>query len=301
MKLATTTGDFQAYTHNQNDAIIKINEAGFKYIDYSFIMDYKNGSGIFGKDPKGHIDDIKRLADELEVSFVQAHSPMGEPIIKDNNHQNFIDATNKCIVACSKLGIKNLVVHSGYEKGISIEENFVRNKEFYYELFPTAEKYGVNILTENFNKMWDPQTYWIDNAKDMREFIDFVNHPLFHCCWDTGHANLQEMPQHEELKILGKDVYALHVQDNPGRGDYHMAPYFGSSNFDSIMNGLLDIGYSGYFTFEADAMLCPVYRKRAYDKDSRLLLLPMEIKEKTEHLLYDIGKHILTTYNCFED
>ena len=35
MKLATTTGDFQAYTHNQNDAILEINKAGFKYIDYS--------------------------------------------------------------------------------------------------------------------------------------------------------------------------------------------------------------------------------------------------------------------------
>ena len=301
MKLATTTGDFQAYTHNQNEAISEINKAGFKYIDYSFIMDYKNGSGIFGKDPKGHIDDIKRLADELEVSFVQAHSPMGEPIIKDNNYHNFIDATNKCIEACNALGIKNLVVHSGYEKGITIEENFKRNKEFYYELFPTAEKYGVNILTENFNKMWNPQIYWIDNAKDMRDFLDFVDHPLFHCCWDTGHANLQEIPQHEELKILGKDVYALHVQDNYGKGDFHMAPFFGSSNMDSIMNGLLDIGYDGYFTFEADAMLCPIYRKRTYDKDSRLQLAPIEIKRKSESLLYDIGKHILTAYNCFED
>ena len=301
MKLATTTGDFQAYTFDQKDAVRKIHEAGFRYIDYSFGMDYRNASGIFGKNPQAHLDEMKRLAQELGISYVQAHAPMGDPIAKNPSHRDFVDATNRCIAACGALGIQNLVVHSGYEKGISVEENFARNKEFYEELFPTAEKYGVNILTENFNKMWDPQTYWIDNAEDMRAFLDYVNHPLFQCCWDTGHANLQEMPQHEEIKRIGKDVYALHVQDNPGNGDYHMAPFFGSSNLDSILNGLLEIGYHGYFTFEADAMLCPVYRKRPYEKDKRLLLPPMEIKEKAERLLYDIGKHILTAYQCFED
>lgn len=301
MKLATTTGDYQAYTYNQDYAISMIKDAGFKYIDYSFIMDYKNGSGIFGNDPDGYIDDIKRLVEKLEVRFVQSHSPMGTPIVKDGNYRPFIDATNKCIKACSKLGIDNIVVHSGYERNISKEGNFYRNKEFYNQLLPVAEEYGVNILTENFNKMFDPQIYWIDNAKDLREFIDFVEHPLFHCCWDTGHANSQEMSQHEELKILGKDVYALHVQDNPGRGDLHMAPYFGSMNIDSLMYGLLDIGYDGYFTFEADSMLCSAYRKRTFNNDSRLLVAPMDIKQKAESLLYDIGKHILTSYNCFEE
>ncbi len=298
MKLATTTGDFQAYTKNQDYAISEIRKAGFKYIDYSFIMDYKHGNGIFGNNFDEYIEDMKRLSDKLQVKFVQSHSPMGDPLANDTA---FIEATNRCIIACGMLGIKNLVVHSGYERGISKEENFCRNKEFYYKLLPTAEKYGINILTENFNKMFDPQIYWMDNAKDLREFIDFVDHPLFHCCWDTGHANLQEMPQDEELRILGKDVYALHVQDNHGRGDYHMAPFFGSLNLDCLMHGLDDIGYNGYFTFEADSMLCSAYRKRAYDKDSRLLVPPINIKRKTESLLYDIGKHILTSYNCFED
>ncbi len=298
MKLATTTGDFQAYTKNQDYAISEIKRAGFKYVDYSFIMDYKNNNGIFGENFDEHIESMKRLSDKLQVKFVQSHSPMGDPLA---NNTAFIEATNKCIVACAKLGIKNLVVHSGYEKGISKEENFYRNKEFYEKLFPTAEKYEVNILTENFNKMFDPQIYWMDNAKDLREFIDFVDHPLFHCCWDTGHANLQEMPQDEELRILGKDVYALHVQDNHGRGDYHMAPFFGSLNLDCLMHGLENIGYNGYFTFEADSMLCASYRKRIYDKDSRLLVPPIDIKRKTECLLYDIGKHILTSYNCFDE
>jgi hypothetical protein len=48
-------------------------------------------------------------------------------------------------------------------------------------------------------------------------------------------------------------------------------------------------------------MLCSAYRKRTFNNDSRLLVAPMDIKQKAESLLYDIGKHILTSYNCFEE
>ena len=301
MKLATTISDFREYTNSHSEAVEMIKKSGFKYIDYSFGWDLKHSNGIFGKDPGKHIEDMKRLADKLEIEFVQSHSPMGTPIIKDGNYRPFIDATNKCIEACEKLGIKNIVVHSGYEKGISIEENFERNKEFYFELFGTAEKCGVNVLTENFNKMLDPEIFWIDNATDMRNLIDFVDHPLFHCCWDIGHANLHDIPQEEELKILGEHVYALHVQDNFGNDDHHIAPYFGSTSYDDVMQGLKAIEYNGYFTFESDSMLHPLYRRRRCEKDSRLFLAPIDIKIKAESLLYDIGKHILTSYDCFED
>lgn len=301
MKLATTTADFSHYVNSQEEAILHIKKAGFKCADYSFGMDYSKKTGVAGKNPKEYLEKIKYFADENGVEFVQAHAPMGRPLIKNEDYESFIEANKVSISACGILGIKNIVVHSGYASGLSKEETFVKNKEFYYELLPVAEKYGVNILTENFDKMCNPKTFWIDNANDMRELIDIVNHPLFHCCWDVGHANMQEMPQDEQLKILGKDVLAIHIQDNFGNDDNHIAPFFGSMNLDSIMHGLLDIEYNGYFTFESDGMLCPLWRKRKYEKDDRLLYAPIEIKDKAESLLYDIGKHILTVYNCFEE
>lgn len=301
MKLATTTGDFAAYTDTQEEAILHIKKAGFKYIDYSFGKDFRNNMGIAGSNPKEYLEKIKSFAEENGVKFVQSHAPMGKPLVKDENYDSFIEANKKCIEACGVLGIENLVVHSGYDTGLTKEETFLQNKDFYYKLLPVAEKYGVNILTENFNKMWDPNTFWIDNATDMRALIDLVDHPLFHCCWDTGHANLQEMSQYDELKIIGNDVYALHIQDNFGNDDHHIMPYFGSMNLDSVMHGLKDIGYNGYFTFEADAKLHPLYRRKSFQKDTRLFKPPVEILDKAESLLYDIGKYILTSYDCFEE
>lgn len=299
MKIATSTGDFQHYTFQQEACMQYVREAGFKYQDYNFDMDYKYQSGIFSKDYKAHLENVKRQADKLGIQFVQSHSPMGKPIAQGN--EQFIEDTKRCIASCAELGIKNIVVHSGYVHKISKEEAFERNKVFFLELLHFAEKYDVNVLVENFNIMCVDGLYWIDNASDLRALIDYVDHPLFHACWDAGHGNMQEKAQDEELKILGKHVYALHIQDNLGSHDSHVAPFCGSLNLDSLMHGLADIDYKGYFTFEATNILLPAASRRPYEKDTRLAQAPLELRIKAENLLYEMGRYILGAYDCFEE
>ncbi len=298
MKLATTTGDFSMYTSSQTEAMAYIRRAGFRFLDYCFIMDYINKTGIYADDPKKHIENVKKKAEELEMSFVQAHAPLGAPIAEDNG--DFIRDTAKCIKACGELGIPDLVVHSGYAKGLTKEETIEKNCSFYKQLLPLAEEYGVNILTENFNKMSIENLYWIDNAPDLLALIEYVDHPLFHAVWDTGHANMQEMPQDVCLKLLGKHVRALHVQDNFGNTDAHMPPFFGTMSLDALMHGLEEIAYKGYFTFEAENAFCPAQKRRTSEKDDRLLCPPPELRVEAEKLLYAIGRHILSAYGCFE-
>ena len=152
------------------------------------------------------------------------------------------------------------------------------------ELLRTAEPYGVNILVENFNRMHKEGVYWIDNAAALRALIDFVDHPLFHAVCDAGHGNMQDMPQDESLRILGHHVYALHIQDNYGDSDIHLAPFFGTLNLDSLMHGLKDIGYKGYFTFESGNILLPSGKRRPYPQDERLLRAPLDLRIKAEAL-----------------
>ena len=299
MKLATTTGDFSAYTDSQTEAMGYIRQAGFRYLDYNFGLDYCSRGGIYGEDLCGYLDGVMTCAEKLGVRFVQAHAPMGKPIAQDN--AAFIADTARCIEACGRLGIPNLVVHSGYESGLSREQTFERNKAFFAPLLACAEQYDVNILVENFNKMHVEGLYWIDNAPDLSAFIAYVDHPRLHAVWDTGHGNMQEMPQDEALRLLGTQVYALHVQDNMGDNDTHMAPFFGTLNLDSLMHGLAEIGYQGYFTFESGNILLPARKRRTYEKDSRLLCAPLALRIKAESFLYEIGRHVLEAYGCFEE
>ena len=114
MQLATTTSDFRE-VDTINERIEIINKCGFKYIDYSFGTDFQKKSGFFG-DYDAHLKDIKTLADKLSIKFVQSHAPMGEPIIKNEKYEEFIEGNKVCIKACHDLGIPNIVVHSGYKK-----------------------------------------------------------------------------------------------------------------------------------------------------------------------------------------
>ena len=298
MKLATTTADFFPFGLNVEQSIDAVTEAGFRYIDYSFSYDYRTKTGLLGEDPKAFAEKLLKMSEKSGFKFVQSHSPLGRPFAADA--EGFIEATKQSIETASWLGIPNIVVHSGYLKGLSKEETFKRNKAFYEELLKTAEKCNINILTENFDKMENGDCYWIDCAEDLKELVEYIDHPLLKACWDIGHGNMQELPQHEALALLKPYVAALHIQGNFGLSDDHIMPFMGTINMESVMNGLIDIGFDGYFTFEADGML-NTWRRRKYDKDTRLATYPVEFAKRFESIKYDMGRYVLEQYDCFSE
>ncbi|MBQ9748526.1 MAG: sugar phosphate isomerase/epimerase [Clostridia bacterium] len=298
MKLATTTGDYSAYTDSQAEALAHIRAAGFRYADYNFGIDYQHGNGVYSEQYENYFDEITETAERLGIRLIQAHAPMGKPLADGGR---LLEDTLRCVDACGAWGIPNLVVHSGYVKGLSVDETLERNKAFFMPLLERAETYGVNILVENFNKMCVDGLYWIDNAPDLLRMIRCVDHPLFHAVWDVGHANMQEMPQDEALRMLGSHVRALHIQDNMGDADTHLVPFLGSLNLDAVMHGLMDIGYDGYFTFEVGSFFAPSTSRRPYPDDTRLAKAPIGLRDAFERYLYELGKCILGEYGCFEE
>ncbi len=289
MKLATTTSDFVACTSDQLKIIEILKKVGFDYVDYCFGVDYRNRNGIFLPDGKDYAKRLNEHCEKVGVKLIQSHSHIGRPLA--DNNEEFINDTKRCIEACAELDIPNVVIHSGYLPGISKKECFEKNKEFYEKLLPLAEKHGITILTENFNKMSVDGMYWIDNASDLLELIESVNHPLFHAVWDCGHANMQEMTQEQEMAILGSHIKAVHIHDNDGKNDQHICPFFGTLDMDSFVRGLKKIGYDGYFTFEADSFF-----------NSSLIIdssfkTNVEMKVEAEKFLYAIGKRIIDCYS----
>ena len=304
MKLATTTGDFGAYTHDSLLAIRYLHQAGFRHVDYNFGMDYAHRTGAYSADWENHVHQLKALREELGIRFVQAHAPMGRPLRSGRGseyYNEFVEDTKRAIEVSGMLGIPNIVIHSDYKFRISKEEAFHRNYEFFHDLLPTAEKWGINILIENFNKMEKDELYWVDNATDLLAMIEMIDHPLCHACWDVGHANMQELSQLDELRILGSHVRALHVQDTPGCVDSHFAPFYGIVNFDMLMHALKEIDYKGYFTFEGNVVQhCYDAKRRPFEADTRLARAPLAVQLKAEELLYTIGQSILEAYDMFE-
>lgn len=305
MKLATTTGDFHGFCDTYLDRIRYVHEAGFKYIDLSMYTITESDELFCGN---GWCDEVKRIkeyADENGICFVQAHSPDTNFYNGEQAYREAVDKTVRSIEICGMLGIKSTVVHSGYKVGNWDKELwFAENREFCKRLFYSMEKWNVNVLCENTTKANMNGGYFLLDGSDMSDFVKYVDHPLFHACWDTGHANI-EGAQYDHIMAIGDDLYALHINDNRGVQDEHIIPYCGTVNMDEIMHALLDIGYNGAFTFEASALLrpnnCWLGARRSFDADTRLAEPRLFMQEQIEKFMYSVGEYILKSYNCFEE
>lgn len=302
MKIATTTSDFRAYCPTDEERIRELYRAGFRYIDlnmYSFTPDC-----VYMRDDwRDAVTKIKDVADELGMQFVQAHSQGGNPLAEDPAKVDFLlKATLRSLEICQMLGIPNTVVHNGFSKGISKEEWFEKNKAFYEKLFPTMEQCGVNVLCENSTKSNMGDRYFINSGKDMLEFIRFVDHPMIHGCWDTGHANC-EGNQYDEIMTLGDELYAIHYNDNRGAKDDHVAPFLGTLNHDEVLSALIDVGFQGAFTLECDSSLIKydhwLGKRRRFQQEHRGLRLcepQLFMQRHIEAMMYETARWMLDSY-----
>lgn len=303
MRLATTTGDFSPFCKTHEECIREVAAAGFKYIDFNMYEKHRYAF-LLEDNYKEYARSLKELGDSLGIKFVQAHSPGGNPF-DEKKYPDLLLATIRSIEVCGIMGIPNIVVHPGTELELRKGVFFLKNREFYSKLFPVMEANNVNVLTENTTKAnMGNADYDLITGADMREFVEYVNHPLFHACWDTGHANC-EGNQYDEIVALGEHLYGLHINDNLGKKDEHLMPYMGNINLDEIINAIIDINYKGYFTFESSSSLRPAKywlgNRKSFEKDTRLAEPQLFMQQRLEKIIYNLGKYALESYNIFED
>lgn len=309
MKVATTIADLREFTSSFADSVRLFQGTGFQYLDFSFYTEIYPGSPFLGKNWLENVLAAAQAAKDFGFSFVQAHSPGYDPFSKTADHEIGMLATLRSIEACGLLGIPNLVVHPGCSEDYLYPQDknafFRANQAYYEKLYPAMEKYNVNVLIENGGLANAGEKYIFMTGQEMADFLELCNHPLLHACWDTGHANMDGRDQYKNIIDLGDHLRAIHFNDNMGSCDEHIAPFCGTMDIDAVIQGLIDIGYKGYLTFEGTVLRTgdhwPRYRrKESQVAEHKLHDPPLELWRKAEALLYEIGKSILCTYNCFE-
>ncbi len=317
MKLATTTADFRGYSDKASDLVGFFDGTGFRYLDFNFYKSIYPGSPFLDGQWERWIEDAKEAAAARNIRFCQAHAPDGNPFASGAEFDVFLGATIRSIEACGRLGIPHIVVHQRDIGGFPSREyqglNLKRNRDFFARLFPVMEKTGVYVLVENSCDRHAPTKentrHFPSTAAELLELAEYIDHPLLQVCWDTGHANIQGVDQYRSIAELGDRLRCVHIADNYGDMDSHVAPFQGTTNMDAVMQGLLDIRYQGYFTFEACNILrngaeWPNYRREwcyRNEKVTRLMDVPLALKRQAVALLYQVGKHILMEYDCFEE
>lgn len=315
MKLSSSTGDFDHYVQTIPEMIRAFGKTKFRLINLE-----QTGSvpAFFSEDDddwRSFANACGEAAAEANVSFVLSHAPCLHnavlPALQDPENEEYrrnVRAIRRSIEVCHALGIPRIVIHACTSSALTVESFYRYNQMFYRDFFDLAERYGIMILTEN----WDNDQSLFSTGREMRSFIESVDHPLLGACWDTAHGNIAKearaLGQYQNIKDLGDRLHGLHISDNFGDVHQHSWPFAGIINFDAVMQGLLDVNYDGYFNFEASYSLLhhknlPHHRKPFIHEGevvTRLLDPSLALKQKAVDLLYDVGQHILSTYGCFE-
>lgn len=309
MKLATNTGGgWSHYNLTPARMIEEIAKTGFRNTDHSFwTMD--SASPLMQPGWEKHIDELIAASESTGVKIIQAHSPAGNPLATPD-YDDLVARTIRSIECCARMGTPQIIVHPGAYPGITLDHFHAENRRFYQTLIPTIEATGVEVLVENIGTWQDP--YHVHTGAELRAMVEVIDHPLVGACWDTGHGNVAGVDQYESLRELGSRLKGVHIQDNAGafdvkespyRQDLHTLPFLGSVNFDAVVQGLIDIDYAGYFTFEVS--IPRTYDRRDFVYDGapvRTLEWPsLDICIQLHTVLYAMGTHILQQYGIFEE
>lgn len=194
---------------------------------------------------------IKAMMDEAGVTPTQAHGPFVWPIHDETDELRAkrMVLMKRSIKCASLMGIKNWVIHPVVPFGTGDfwpEEVWRINIEFFKELLPVAKQYGVTICLENMP--W--KNFPIATPEQSFKLIRIMDDDNFKFCLDTGHAEVCGISPADAVRFAGKDLKALHVHDNDGKGDHHYVPCMGVIDWKSFIEALREVEYDGVFSFE---------------------------------------------------
>ena len=237
------------------EAIQACVRAGYQVLDMNFASYSRGENPMTQEHWEDWVKELKELSDSLNVTYSQAHAHF-YPWSQNPKDQDPFDEElmRRSIIGAGIMKAGWLVIHPGQVTdgvGYNHQKALKRNVEAYRRYADLCAKHGVRIAIENMIEGSAPRRY-CSNPEELLELLDALdNDPIFGICWDFGHAHLSRLDQVESLKrIGGKKLACLHVDDNRGEKDDHLAPYFGYIQWEPIMKALKEIGYQGDFTYE---------------------------------------------------
>ena len=116
-------------------------------------------------------------------------------------------------------------------------------------LMPIAEKYGIRMNLENLPYHCN---YPYRSMKELRLLVNQYPANQLGLILDTGHVGVMGNEIVEEIKSAGERLKGTHLHDVNGNqdGDDHKGPNRGLLNWDDMLETLIEINYSGPYTFE---------------------------------------------------
>ncbi len=210
-------------------------------------------------------------AKEVDIPIRICHLPFfsGTVITDPEYAEQCNQKMHVAIDAAKMLGVEHAVLHPNCAS-VTVK-SYDKAKQYdmaMAHLSPFAEhaaKVGLNIVVENTRLVPGirQSCRYCQGPEELCELADALG---FGICWDFGHANLAGFKQSEALSYIGKRLKVLHVNDNLGADDDHIAPFMGNVDWVDAMHGLALAEFDGCFNYEVGASRIPAELRMDFAK-----------------------------------
>jgi|LSQX01.2.fsa_nt_gb sugar phosphate isomerase/epimerase len=132
-----------------------------------------------------------------------------------------------CYQAARQLGADKIIFHSGFCPQVYWEETWRNNSILFWREFLADKDDSIALHLENCYE---------ESFSSLAQVIDEVDHPAFTACLDLGHAHVcSQLPLKDWLKGLGDRIGHLHLHDNHGVKDEHLALGAGCMDLQEVL------------------------------------------------------------------
>lgn len=235
---------------------LKLKSFGFDFYDFKMsdttALPYTNDDNEFEK----YLKNEKKLADEAGVTIWQVHGPWRFPPrdVTESERSERLEKMKRSIYGTAILGAKYWVVHPLMPCGTQdiLTDNVSKTREinldFMSKLLTYAKQFGITICLENMPFL----DFSLSSPTTIVDIVKEIDDPSFAMCLDTGHANLCRnwSTPAAAIREYGRYIKVLHVHDNRGALDDHLAPFWGSIDWKDFSRALYDSRFEGVLSLE---------------------------------------------------
>ncbi len=269
-KVSLATGALQN-RYGQKEAIKIAADIGTDAIDFDLTLNcfsVARKDSIYTKSDDEiitYFTDLGNYARSLGIEVGQTHGRITGTFPDDEkgNEILFDNARIDCM-ATKALGCDITIMHntttifwkSEADPKVMRQGNF----DMFMKYLEYAKEFDVKIATETFGDA--PNFGTVDFFGDINEFLMSYNRicavkdydKYFGICADTGHSNkatrFGNPSPADVIRMCGKNLIALHLNDNDTLTDQHKIPGTGTIDWNDVFDALDEIGYCGNYNME---------------------------------------------------
>ena len=270
MKKIGISTHYMQKNYDDKRALEMAKATGADAVDFNLLTggyDCRDKTSLYGKGDDAVIEyftGIKRYADELGLEICQTHGQILGFKNDKSSDDALVENARLDLLATKTLGCDICVMHTTttIHMGPDAPRELMHqlNFDMFTRILPYARQYGVRVATETFG---DAANFdCVDFFGDINEFLIGYNKvkcvndnaDWFGICIDTGHSNkamrFGNPSAADVIRMCGKDIIALHLNDNDGLSDQHKTPATGTIDWNDVFSALDEVGFNGVYNLE---------------------------------------------------